>query len=206
MKNNEALFSLIKERPDPNLSWNEAVCPSCSSKELTNHYGESTCLGWFPRVPEDDTPDCPGNPNLTSNHYTCNTCGLEFVYRVKYGNIWVKELLRQLESIKILKGLPNVHSGKYSVYTCAYCGEVAVKVEENEKKYKHIVAPPDLENPPYKIVCTACKKSVESKYDCYQHPYTYKNAFHGVRGPIKIYTKPGVSIANSRAIQKGLPK
>lgn len=203
---NKALFSIIEERPDPTLSWNNPVCPFCSSKDLEDRGGESTCLGWFPRVPEDDTTDCPGNPNLSDNHYICADCGKAFTYFVKYGNIWVEEGVPHLEPRNIVKGLPNTHLGKRANYTCTHCGEKAVAVEENERKYKHIIAPPEEENLPYKISCSSCGVSVESTFDCYQHPYTYKNAFSDVDGPIKFSVKPGVVIANSRAVQKGLPK
>ena len=96
-KVNEALFYMIIERPDSSLDWNKPIWPFCNSEDLEDRGGEHTCIGWFPRVPEDDTTYCPGNPNLSSNHYSCNGCGKAVTYFVKYGNIWVEEGVPQHE-------------------------------------------------------------------------------------------------------------
>lgn len=199
---NRALFSMIIERPDPTLDWNKPVCPSCGSSSLQEHGGEHTCIGWFPKVPEDNTPDCPGNPNLSSCQYTCEKCKTKFIYYVKYGNIWVEKVTDKGIPNKLVKGLPNTASGRNATYTCVHCVKKAVKVEENERKYKYIVAPVDEENPPYLICCLHCDAKVASHFDCYHHPYTYKNAFSDVEGPIKFSVKPGTTVINSRAIQK----
>jgi transcription elongation factor Elf1 len=183
------LFSLITERPDPSLDWNKPTCPKCGSTNVPDDGVISTLVGWFPAKPEDDRTEHPGNPNSSLRVHHCADCGFDFNYGVKYGNVYVED-----DKGKILRGIPTGVPVNRR-FTCAHCGgDVTVKDCSRQKIY----TPPCQ----HKFTCVNCDKRLAIAYNGYQPPYTYKNAFADVEGPIQFEEKEGLCLINSHVLEK----
>jgi len=203
------LIDYVQERPDPDLDWNNPECPFCGSVDLDKSEGViSTCMGWFPRVPEDDVPDCPGNPNTTFAVYVCNDCKKEFYYSVHFGCVYVcyDDPLKD-DPLKhrrvILRGIPYDISVQCD-YTCTACsGPMYVKQEYKPKG--EIYTSPEDPNHGYRLTCSDCGANVLLHPNATYQPKTdYKNYFADVDGPVYLRERSdGVCVINSKALQKG---
>ena len=58
----------------------EIRCPNCGASDYTINYSTSTLIGWTPRYV--DGVQVKKDPNRTTKHCTCFSCGSDFEYEV----------------------------------------------------------------------------------------------------------------------------
>lgn len=193
------LKDFVLEAPDSTLDWNRPECPMCGSVDLEEVDEESTTIGWFPKEPLDDVPNCPGNPNTTTKAYVCFDCTCEFLYQVRFGNVCVIEDSRDKErSRKIFKGVPWGVSISER-YTCKECGGDVVAKSYRVPMSKLVV--PTEGQHGYHLKCSSCDLDVKIKSEFGFEPrIPYNNGLP--KGPWMLENRKGVCVINAKALQK----
>lgn len=177
MNDEEKLFDLVIERPDPRLDWKAPCCPycRCTTLEVLGH--TSTLLGYIGNDPDRD-------PNHHWYEYKCTQCKKVFTLERKDRNVWYTEKIGEQEH-RVLAGIPSCFESY--VYHCAHCVHGYVRRQHTEKDG---VTPArslgwsakDGKNYRTFYTCGSCGDRIELEH--------YDNWFHGCDQPPKPFVLP----------------
>lgn len=113
---NYILFHLVTNRPAPNLTPENACCPSCKSEHYHSLGNMSTLVGGGKE-----------NNHVWSNR-KCKDCGLDYCVESKHGNTWITDP----ETRVIREGMPACFENY--VYTCNCGGRVTRRYTQEDGK------------------------------------------------------------------------